>query len=82
MLTLLPEQIWFDMQMATDYKRCSIFISDTRVLALAESLVNLKALFMEPVQDFRVRDRLFRPYRCGLVRSVSHPFLVSLDVRA
>lgn len=56
-------QIWYDMQMATDYKRCSIFVSDTRVVALARGLLGLKAFFVEPVSDFRTRDRMLRPYR-------------------
>ncbi|CAM9459545.1 unnamed protein product, partial [Sphacelaria rigidula] len=61
-------QIWYDMQTATDYKRCSIFVSDTRVVALAKGVLGLKAFFVEPVMDFRTRDRLLRPYRYAEVR--------------
>lgn len=56
-------QVWYDMHIATDYKRCSIFVSDTRVVALARGLSGLKSFFHEPVQDFRERDRMLRPHR-------------------
>lgn len=57
-------KIWYDMHMATDYKRCSIFLSDTRVVVLARGLLKLKSFFVEPVQEFRERDRMLRPHRC------------------
>ncbi|CAN0089527.1 unnamed protein product [Ascophyllum nodosum] len=56
-------QIWYDMHIATDYKRCSVFVSDSRAVALARALTALKSFFEEPIVDFRERDRTFRPHR-------------------
>lgn len=72
--------------MATDYKRCSIFVSDTRVVALAEGLLGVKAYFVEPVTDFRTRDRMLRPYRCVLLlgiycAAVTHPSMLASSHR-
>ncbi|CAN0149179.1 unnamed protein product, partial [Laminaria digitata] len=61
-------QVWYDMHMATDYKRCSVFLSDTRVVVLARGLLGLKSFFLEPVQEFRERDRMLRPHRYVEVR--------------
>ncbi|CAN0372575.1 unnamed protein product, partial [Ectocarpus fasciculatus] len=60
--------VWYDMRMATDYKRCSVFLSDIRVVALARGLSGLKSFFFEPVQEFRERDRMLRPHRYVEVR--------------
>ncbi|CAM9957842.1 unnamed protein product, partial [Ectocarpus sp. 12 AP-2014] len=60
--------VWYDMRMATDYKRCSVFLSDVRVVALARGLSGLKSFFFEPVQEFRERDRMLRPHRYVEVR--------------
>lgn len=51
------------MHMATDYKRCSVFLSDVRVVALPRGLSGLKSFFLEPIQEFRERDRMLRPHR-------------------
>ena len=56
-------QVWYDMRMATDYKRCSVFLSEVRVVALARGLSGLKSFFLEPIQEFRERDRMLRPHR-------------------
>ncbi|CAN0228498.1 unnamed protein product, partial [Hapterophycus canaliculatus] len=61
-------RVWYDMHMATDYKRCSVFLSDIRVVALATGLSGLKSFFLEPIQEFRERDRMLRPHRYVEVR--------------
>ncbi|CAM9721112.1 unnamed protein product, partial [Scytosiphon promiscuus] len=61
-------RVWYDMQMATDYKRCSVFLSDIKVVALATGLAGLKSFFLEPIQEFRERDRMLRPHRYVEVR--------------
>ncbi|CAM9901322.1 unnamed protein product, partial [Discosporangium mesarthrocarpum] len=61
-------QIWYDQQNAVDYKRCSIFISDTRATAHAQGLLALAKFFAEPVHDFREVDRALRPERYTEVR--------------
>lgn len=61
------------MRMATDYKRCSVFLSDVRVVAVARGLSGLKSFFLEPVQEFRERDRMLRPHRYGWAHNLFEP---------
>lgn len=61
------------MHMATDYKRCSVFLSDVRVVAVAGGLSRLKSFFLEPIQEFRERDRMLRPHRWVELATFSKP---------